>query len=91
MALLGIVGFSIVRATASTRVHFNAPISLHKGHGGRSCRYDLTFYNRPVGRDVMLCGENWETPGAKNGDTLMVREDVGPLGAHLVTLQRLPQ
>jgi hypothetical protein len=91
LLLLGIIGISVVRATASTRIQFYAPINLLKGHGGRSCRYDLSFYNRPVGRDVNLCGENWEIPGAKNGDTLLIREDVGPLGAHLVSLQRLQQ
>jgi hypothetical protein len=89
--LLGIAGISLVRVTASTPVQFYAPISLRKGHGGRGCRYELTFYNRPVERDVMICGEDWTIPGAKNGDTLLVRDKVGPFGAHLVSLQRLPQ
>jgi len=86
-ALLALVVQSLsllVLVTSSQPAQYSTRIALT----GRSrhCRMNISFYNPPIGRSIGLCGDNRLPRNAKSGDTVLLRETVGPFGAHIQSI-----
>jgi len=57
--------------------------------GGRGCRMYYEFNNAPIDRSVSVCHDKlfWPT---KSGDTAIVSEQIGPLGARVQSIEHHP-
>jgi hypothetical protein len=57
--------------------------------GSRYCKTNYEFYNEPISRQVSVCHDKlfW---AAKSGDTAIVLENVGPLGARIQAIEHRP-
>jgi hypothetical protein len=85
---MGALGAVYVSSTDTVRFPASVGIRTRGGTGGRSCRWFLTFYNRPIEREVTICADYRGISGAKSGDVLIFEEKVGPMGARLIDIQR---
>ena len=90
LPFIGVGALGAVYVSSTNTVKFPASIDIRTrgGTGGRSCRWFLTFYNRPIEREVTICADYRGISGAKSGDVLIFEEKVGPLGARLIDIQR---
>ena len=82
LTIATISGLVIVRATSVNAVRFTSEVTIQKGIGA-GCAYYVTFYDAPIQRDVRTCAEDRGIAGAKSGDTLVIDENIGPVGAYL--------
>jgi hypothetical protein len=92
-ALLPFIGMGALGAvyiTSTNTVKFPASIDIRTrgGTGWKSCRWFLTFDNRPIEREMTICADYRSINGIKSGDVLIFEEKVGPLGARLIDIQR---
>jgi hypothetical protein len=92
-ALLPFIGVGVLGAvyvSSTNTVKFPASINIRTrgGTGWRSCRWFLTFDNRPIEREITICADYRGLSGAKSGDVLIFEEKAGPLGARLIDIQR---
>jgi hypothetical protein len=88
LPFIGMGALGAVYVSSTDTVQFSASIGIRKGHtGGRSCRWFLTFYNRPIEREVTICADYRGIAGATSGDVLIFNEKVGPMGARLIDIR----
>jgi hypothetical protein len=90
LPFIGMGALGAVYVSSINTVKFSASIGIRTrgGTGGRSCRWFLTFDNRPIEREVTICADNRGISGVKSGDVLIFEEKVGPMGARLIDIQR---
>jgi hypothetical protein len=89
LPFFGMGALGAVYVSSTDTVQFSASIGIRKGGTGwRNCRWFLTFYNRPIEREVTICADYRGIDGAKFGDVLVFEEKVGPMGARLIDIQR---
>jgi hypothetical protein len=85
---VGALGAVYVSSTNSAKFPASIDIRTRGGTGWRSCRWFLTFDNRPIEREITICADYRGLSGAKSGDVLIFEEKAGPLGARLIDIQR---
>ena len=90
LPFIGMGALGAVYVSSTNTVKFSASIGIRTrgGTGWRSCRWFLTFDNRPIEREVTICADYRGVSGAKSGDVLIFEEKVGPMGARLIDIQR---
>lgn len=90
--MLPFIGISVLGAvyiSSVDTVQFSSSIAVRNGRGG--CRWNLTFYNRPVEREVTVCAEDGGIRDPLSGETLSFTEKVGVMGARLIDIRREPR
>jgi hypothetical protein len=87
LPFMGMGALGAVYVSSTDTVQFSSSIGIRKGPGGRGCRWYLTFYNRPIERDITICAEDRGIGGATSGDVLIFKEKVGPMGARLIDIR----
>jgi hypothetical protein len=90
LPFIGVGALGAVYISSTNTVTFPASIDIRTrgGRGWRSCRWFLTFDNRPIEREITICADYRGLSGAKSGDVLIFEEKAGPLGARLIGIQR---
>jgi hypothetical protein len=90
LPFIGVGALGAVYISSTNTVTFPASIDIRTrgGTGWRSCRWFLTFDNRPIEREITICADYRGLSGAKSGDVLIFEEKAGPLGARLIGIQR---
>lgn len=62
---------------------------IYASGSGRGCRMYYYFYNEPTGRTHSVCHDKFLWP-ATSGDGVTVLEQIGPLGARILSFNRDP-
>jgi hypothetical protein len=89
LPFIAVGALGAVYVSSTYTVKFPASIDIRtRGTGWRSCRWFLTYDNRPIEREITICADHRGISGAKSGDVLIFEEKVGPLGARLLDIQR---
>jgi hypothetical protein len=89
LPFIAVGALGAVYVSSTYTVKFPASIDIRtRGTGWRSCRWFLTYDNRPIEREITICADHRGISGAKSGDVLIFKEKVGPLGARLLDIQR---
>jgi hypothetical protein len=90
LPVIGVGALGAVYVSSTNTIKFPASIDIRArgGTGWRSCRWFLTFDNRPIEREITICADYRGLSSAKSGDVLIFEEKAGPLGARLIDIQR---